>query len=96
MKLYLDDERKPPEGWVVIKSAEMAIRLLKKGIVSAIRLDHDLGRKKTGYDVLQWMEKAVVTEGFIPPAKIMIHTANPVGRAKMEQAIESIRKRLEN
>ena len=96
MKLYLDDERTPPDGWVRVKSAEMAIRLLKRGVVSELSLDHDLGRKKTGYDVVQWMEKAVVTEGFIPPAKISIHTANPVGRRKIMAGLEAIRKRLEN
>jgi len=96
MKLYLDDERKPPEGWIRIKSAEMAIRFLKMGVVEEISLDHDLGRKKTGYDVVLWMEKAIATESFTLPAKISIHTANPVGRQKMELAIKSMLKRMEN
>ena len=95
MKLYLDDERPAPDGWVLIKTAEMAIRYLKKGIVSEISLDHDLGRKKTGYDVILWMEEAVARTGYIPP-DIRIHTANPVGRRKMEAGIEAMRKRLEN
>ncbi|MCD6436385.1 MAG: hypothetical protein J7L15_08395 [Clostridiales bacterium] len=96
IKLYLDDERTAPNGWVNIKSAEMAIQLLKKGVVEELSLDHDLGRKKTGYDVLLWIEKEMLTQGFSMPNAIYIHTANPVGRMKMEQAISSITRRMNN
>ena len=96
MKLFLDDKRKHPDGWILVKSAERAIQLLKKGVVTEISLDHDLGRRKSGYDVVLWMEQEIAKKGFAPPANIIIHTANPVGRAKMEQAVESIRKRMEN
>lgn len=94
VKVYLDDERKAPEGWQSVKSAEMAISLMKKGVVDEISLDHDLGRKKTGYDVLLWVEQEM-RKGFIPPV-IHIHTANPVGRMKMELALDSIYKYLQN
>ena len=58
MKIFLDDERKQPDDkWTIAKSAEEAINLLKTNNVHKISLDHDLGRKKTGYDVLLWIEK---------------------------------------
>lgn len=93
MKVYLDDERIPPSDWKWVKTAQEAIRLLKTGRVVEISLDHDLGddEKGTGYTVINWMEKAVVTSNFIPP-KITIHTANPSARKKMEAGAKSIKR----
>ena len=96
IKLYVDDERQAPNGWVNVKSAEMAIKLLKEGRVEELSLDHDLGRKKTGYDIVLWMERAVMEGSFELPNKIIIHTANPVGRQKMAAAINTMLKRMEN
>lgn len=95
MKIYLDDKRPTPEGWIGVETAEEVIYCLKSALVQEISFDHDLGTKKTGYDVLLWIERQVATTDFIPPAKITIHTDNPVGRQKMEQAVEAINKLLE-
>tara|TARA_R110000782_G_scaffold23881_8_gene62037 strand:- start:863 stop:1084 length:222 start_codon:yes stop_codon:yes gene_type:complete len=67
---------------------------LKAGDVTHISLDHDLGldERGTGYDVLIWIEDAVATKGFVPPA-IQIHTANSSARQKMEAAALSILRR---
>ena len=92
MKVFLDDERAAPEGWTPVRWPEEAIALLETGEVDAISLDHDLGDDVTygtGYDVLTWVEEQVALNGFEPPA-IRIHSANVVGRARMEQAIASI------
>ena len=43
MKVFLDDERKAPEGWVRVRWPEEAIELLQNGQVEEISLDHDLG-----------------------------------------------------
>ena len=97
MKVYLDDVRKPPKGWTLVLWPDELIKLLKKGNVDEISLDHDLGDDKrgTGYDVLTWIEKEVVLKGFKPP-KINIHTANISARKKMENAVKSINKRGKN
>ncbi|WP_342778955.1 cyclic-phosphate processing receiver domain-containing protein [Pleionea sediminis] len=60
-------------------------------------LDHDLGNDKrgTGYDVITWMERAVMERGLIPPI-IKIHSANPVARRRMEAGIRSIENRYRN
>ena len=57
MKLYLDDERKTPVGWVRVFWPEGAIAWLKTEMVTEISLDHDLGDddRGTGYDVILWM-----------------------------------------
>lgn len=94
MKLFLDDERKPPEGWVRVRWPEEAIEILKTGKVIELSLDHDLGddARGTGYDVILWIEQAVATEGFVPP-KIVVHSANPPARQRMEAGIRSIQQK---
>lgn len=91
MKVYLDDERETPEGWLRVYWPDEAIELLKTGSVSEISLDHDLGNdeKGTGYDVVLWIEEAVITQGFPPPV-VHVHSANSSAREKMERGIESI------
>ena len=93
MKVFLDDERITPPGWTRVFWPEEAIRLLETGLVTEISLDHDLGNDErgTGYDVVLWIEEAVATRGFVPPAVIAVHSANASARQKMEAGIESIR-----
>ncbi len=94
MKLYLDDERDTPDGWIRVYWPDEAIAFLKEGRVTEISLDHDLGddERGTGYDVLLWIEEAVALEGFSPPL-IWVHSANSSARVKMLAAIEAIEKR---
>ena len=91
ISVYLDDERVAPAGWRQVRWPDEAIRLLEAGDVDEISLDHDLGddRRGTGYDVLVWIEEAVVLRGFRPP-RISVHSANPAARVRMEAAIASI------
>ncbi|MGE0191144.1 MAG: cyclic-phosphate processing receiver domain-containing protein [Planctomycetota bacterium] len=91
MKVYLDDERPTPAGWVGARWPEDAIRLLEAGGVTEISLDHDLGddERGTGYTVLLWIEEAVATRGFVPP-HIHINTANASARSKMLLGVASI------
>lgn len=91
IKVYLDDERTTPDGWVRVFWPEEAIALLEAGDVSEISLDHDLGDDEhgSGYDVVIWIEEQVVLHGFMPP-KIKVHSANSSARQKMEAGIRSI------
>ncbi len=91
MKVFLDDLRETPEGWVRVYWPEEAFELLATGQVTEISLDYDLGddRRGTGYDVIQWIEEAVFTRGFRAP-KITVHSANSAARARMEAGIWAI------
>lgn len=91
MKVFLDDERQTPEGWTRVCWPDEAIFLLKTGAVAEISLDHDLGddTRGTGYDVIAWIEEAVVVSGFKSPV-IRVHSANPAARERMEAGIRSI------
>ena len=91
MKIYLDDERIAPDGWTQVRWPDEAIKLLKTGEVTHLSLDHDLGddERGTGYDVVLWVEKAVATDGFVPPT-MKVHSANSSARVKMEAGIRAI------
>ena len=91
MKIYLDDERDTPEGWVRAYWPDEVIQYLETGQVEEISLDHDLGDdgKGTGYDVILWIEEAVALRGFQSP-KMRVHSANSSAREKMEAGIRSI------
>jgi len=96
VKVWLDDVRPAPLGWVHVLWPQEAIDLLQKANnVTHISLDHDLGddERGTGYDVLLWIEQATMLEGFVPP-DMKIHSANISAREKMELAIKSIDKMM--
>lgn len=92
MKLFVDDERAiPPEMEVAARDASAAIALLEDGVVRELSLDHDLGENvPTGYDVAAWLECRVYMHGMIPPKVLKVHSANPVGRARILQTFQSI------
>jgi hypothetical protein len=93
-KVYLDDERIVPEGWIQVYSAGAAIAQLQTGKVTHISLGHDLGDSEqvgTGYDVILWIEEQTAMFGFVPP-EIDIHSANSSAKVKMQLGVESIRK----
>ena len=94
MKLYLDDVRKCPKGWVPVRNALDAIQLLKEHSVEEMSFDHDLGEDAlSGYDVLTWIEEKVFEGKFNPP-KIWIHTVNPAGHKKMVAAKKQIERMM--
>jgi hypothetical protein len=96
--VWLDDVREAPERWVRARSPEEVIGLLRSGEVEEISLDHDLGlatpeAERTGYDVLVWLEEAVATGVWNHAVPVIhVHSANPVGWRRMEQAIASIQR----
>lgn len=94
MKVFLDDERVAPVGWVQVRWPDEVIRFLQEGEVTHLSLDHDLGDdlRGTGYDVLLWIEQEVALCQFIPPVNIAVHSANPAARKRMLAAIESFLK----
>lgn len=102
MKVYLDDVRPTPEGWVRCFWPEEVIALLQTGQVTEVSLDHDLGdaekaitekrREITGKLVLEWIEEQLVLHGRTPPI-MRVHSDNGPGILSMIAAIKSIRRR---
>lgn len=90
MKLWVDDVRPAPKGYLWAKSVDSAIAILRIymdcGIeIELIDLDHDAGDyANDGGDyirILDWLERVKIS---IP---IRIHTMNPVGRENMKAII---------
>jgi hypothetical protein len=96
-KLWLDDVRQAPEGWVQFRRAEDMQRFVETvgwSKIEIISLDHDLGENIwSGYDFMKWAEQHFYENGqeygeHCP--HFIIHSANPVGRQNMQLAINSI------
>ncbi len=76
MRLWLDDQRGAPEGWVRCSTPEKAIAFLSKGRVRELSLGD------TGYPVLVWLENQVYFFRFVVP-KISFHGADTTSRPQM-------------
>ena len=93
MKLWLDDIREAPEGWeraTTIGEAKLILAIF--GGADEVSLDHDLGESdegQTGYDFLMWC----IANDKVPPI-VKFHTMNPVGKKRMEQALENYYKNM--
>jgi hypothetical protein len=96
VKVFLDDLRETPDGWKRTYWPNRTIKLLKTGKVSHLSLDHDLGLedefRTDGYTVVEWIEREVVLNGFIPPAVMEVHSANGPGIDRMLAGIKSIKR----
>ena len=93
MKVFLDDLRDTPDGWVRVYTVEETITLLESGVVTELSLDNDLGEGLLeGYKVLDWLEEKVYFDKsfFLPDVKI--HSANASRVEYMERAIANIKK----
>ena len=91
LKLWLDDIRPAPEGYLHARSvieAELYIRTAEEtGVpIEVIDCDHDLGLyAPLGGDGIKLLDFLAERETFCP---IALHTMNPVGRDNMRRMIE--------
>ena len=95
LKVWLDDERKAPNGWIHFKTVPELILFYEKHTedITDMSLDHDLGENTpTGYDFVAWLEEKIYHKKFINLPKMKVHSANPVGKRRMIQAIKSMEK----
>lgn len=100
MKIWLDDIREAPKGWTRCLRPDEVIEFIESGEVEEVSLDFDLdlvdgrGIDRNGEDVLKWIEQQAVERGdsFRVP-EIRIHSANPVGRQRLQRALEAIQRR---
>lgn len=97
MKIYVDDIRKTPEGYIRTYSVKETIILIKTAMayddkIEEISLDFDAGEYSL-YDgdyikILEWLEELKYVEGKEPCKLFYLHTGNPVGRERMRQIIK--------
>lgn len=86
MKLWIDDERPAPEGYIWCKSVNQTKQVIRANeliheVIEVLDMDHDAGDYAfDGGDyikILDWME---FTNRSYP---IRVHSMNPVGRQNM-------------
>lgn len=83
MKLFVDDIRKPPEGWQVARTITDAIRILATQEVEEISLDHDIacrlvmGQEHSSEETFEPVARYLALMPAERRPKISIHTANP-------------------
>ena len=94
INVYLDDLRVGPDGFVIARTYEDAIKLLESNKIGVLSLDHDLGEDsngnllKTGYDLVKY-----ICENNCDIEKIYIHTDNAVGRTNMFETLKGAMRR---
>lgn len=94
VKVWLDDWRPEPPGWVRCYRVDQVIRLLRQEIVQEMSLDHDLGEGlDAGVKVLDWLEEQCHFNPDFRIPRIHVHSANPYGRAIMVAIARRIRTR---
>ena len=93
-KLFLDDERFPPDDgnhWDIVRSARDAYDFfIKKRCPDFISFDHDLGEDGTGKDVANWIIKTDLDyKGkFIPDGfDFRVHSQNPIGAKNISELL---------
>jgi len=91
MKLYVDDRRAAPAGWILARSASEAIALLSQGGVEELSLDYDLGdpTRGTGLDILVWL-KAALSSGDLALPRLYAHSGSTLGRHRLQDRIAEL------
>ncbi len=88
MKIWLDDIRPAPDGYVHCRSVNEAKKLIveNKDKIELIDCDHDLGDYACdggdGIKLLDWLAENCL---YYP---IALHTMNPVGRENMQRLVD--------
>lgn len=97
MKLWLDDERPAPIGFVWAKTAQDAYEIMRYCAVDEAHLDHDLGADIDGEDHPNngsWLCNTLEEDAYLDrlgpvllTARIVIHSHNPDGVKQMVAAL---------
>lgn len=89
MKIWLDDERPAPKGWMWLKTSKDVLFFLRTypKLVEEISFDHDLGEDDTSMIVARHIEEQAY-HGQKKPPKWNIHSANPVGSINLKICLQ--------
>ena len=93
MKVYMDDARKTPEGFVRTYTAEETKILLLTRQVQFLSLDNDLGSldpATEGYNVVNFIEELVYFDPTFPVPEMVVHSSNASRALSMRQAIKRL------
>lgn len=83
INVYMDDFRKVPQGFILARTTEECLLLLREYEVDVLSLDHDMGPvDDTGSEVA----RLIVLEGLFP-REVYLHTSSLWGRKEMYETL---------
>jgi len=89
-KLWLDDVRPAPPGWLWVYTVDEAIGVIMQGGITEISLDNDLGATEPeGYKVADWIEEQAVLGKLERINRLAAHTQNMCARDRMTNAFRN-------
>lgn len=97
MKLFIDDIRVAPQGWVLARTITEAIRILATQKVEEVSLDHDIAYmdergsftgkcSQENYTPVAWYIREMAKES--RPGTVYVHSANPDGALSIKNILE--------
>lgn len=92
-KLWLDDERNPPDdSWEIARDFHQAVDLVTRyGFPIHVAFDHDLGwGSPSGFDFAKWLIDFDMDTGDMPEMfSFSIQSANPIGAENIRSIIKN-------
>lgn len=90
MKLYVDDIRKAPKGWLLARTIDEAVRMIVRWKPTDISLDHDIGNyDETFQSVAHLIGQMYMNDAFwADELEVSIHSDNPVGAKRLQDILE--------
>jgi len=91
MKIFLDNMRDAPEGWLAVHWPDDAILLLAQGEVTELSVDHEFGRglRGTADTLFDWLTTAITTRA-LPVPKLIVHSSNSTQQARLQARADEI------
>ena len=94
VKLYLDDLRPVPDGFIGIRSyIAFVAHITEYGLPDFISFDHDLGLEESGYDCTKWLVDYCLDHQQQLP-DFAVHSQNPVGKENIQRLLENFVKKV--
>ncbi len=94
MKIWLDDVRPAPDGFIHVRNFVELDTLLnnQSELIEIMSFDHDLGLSVwDGYRIIKWLAENHLNRW---PLEIRVHSSNPPGRKNIEAYDAFVRRRL--
>ena len=94
-KLFIDDERFPPDDgkfWRIARSMDQVKDVLTHfGFPKFVSFDHDLGENQpTGFDIAKWFVEVDLDYHIIPSDfDFYTHSQNPIGAKNITELLRS-------
>lgn len=93
-KLYLDDVRPIPEGYIGVRTyTSFVAYITDNGLPDFISFDHDLGLQESGYDCAKWLVEFCLDHNLELPG-FEVHSQNPVGKENIRSLLQNFNKHM--